>query len=153
MTAYEKGDVVLVPFPFSNQTDLKKRPAVVISANSYNNTSHDAVIMAITSQIAKTIGIGECLITNWQEAGLLKPSVLKTAISTVEQSLILKKLGRLSKRISGFEIAQPECSKIVAEHIEKTDVCGAGSFRVFDNAVQCPIGRLVSFLFILCHNA
>jgi len=97
MTAYEKGDVVLVPFPFSNQTDHKKRPAVVISANSYNNASHDAVIMAITSQIGKTIGIGECLITNWQEAGLLKPSVLKTAISTIEQSLILKKLGKLSQ--------------------------------------------------------
>jgi mRNA interferase MazF len=97
MTAYEKGDVVLVPFPFSNQTDFKKRPAVVISASSYNSSAHDVVIMAVTSQIEKTVGVGECLIANWQEAGLLKPSALKTAISTIEQSLILKKLGKLSQ--------------------------------------------------------
>lgn len=92
MTAYEKGDVVLVPFPFSNQLDHKKRPAVIISSTAYNIVSQDVVIMAITSQIGKTIVIGECLITNWQEAGLLKPSAIKTAISTVEQSLIIKRL-------------------------------------------------------------
>lgn len=37
MTAYERGDVVLVPFPFSDQTAIKKRPAAVISSNNYNN--------------------------------------------------------------------------------------------------------------------
>lgn len=52
--------------------------------------------MAITSQIGKTIGIGECLVTNWQDAGLLKPSAIKTAISTIEKSLVIKKLGTLS---------------------------------------------------------
>jgi len=62
MTAYKRGDVVLVPFPFSNQTDAKKRPAVIISSDAYNNISSDIVIMAITSQPEKTIGIGECLI-------------------------------------------------------------------------------------------
>lgn len=31
MTAYEKGDVILVPFPFSNQSAVKKRPAIVIN--------------------------------------------------------------------------------------------------------------------------
>jgi mRNA interferase MazF len=97
MTAYEKGDVVLVQFPFSNQAVHKKRPAVIISSNTYNNISSDVVIMAVTSQIGKAIVIGECLITNWQEAGLLKPSVIKTAISTIEQSLISKKIGRLSQ--------------------------------------------------------
>jgi mRNA interferase MazF len=96
MTAYEKGDVILVPFPFSNQAFIKKRPAVIISSNTYNNISQDIVIMAITSQTEKTIGIGECLVTNWQDAGLLKPSVIKTAISTIEKSLVIKKLGALS---------------------------------------------------------
>jgi mRNA interferase MazF len=62
MTAYERGDVVLVPFPFTDQTTIKKRPAVVISSNNYNNTSPDIVIMAITSRTEKTFGIGECMI-------------------------------------------------------------------------------------------
>ena len=64
MTAYKRGDVVLVPFPFSDQTTTKKRPAVVISSDAYNNISSDIVIMAITSQTEKTIGIGECLIAD-----------------------------------------------------------------------------------------
>jgi len=96
MTAYERGDVVLVPFPFSNQTDAKKRPAVIISSDAYNNISSDIVIMAITSQTEKTIGIGECLIHDWRDAGLLKPSAIKPAISTIEQTLVLKKLGKIS---------------------------------------------------------
>ena len=53
MTGYEKGDVILVPFPFSNQSAVKKRPAIVISSNAYNKISSDVVIMAITSQIEK----------------------------------------------------------------------------------------------------
>jgi mRNA interferase MazF len=39
MTAYERGDIVLVPFPFSDQTTTKKRPAVVISSSRYNAVS------------------------------------------------------------------------------------------------------------------
>ena len=49
MTVYKRGDVVLVPFPFSNQTDVKRRPAVIISSDAYNNIASDSVIMAITS--------------------------------------------------------------------------------------------------------
>jgi mRNA interferase MazF len=98
MTTYNKGDIVLVPFPFSDQTATKKRPAVIISSDRYNNTSSDIVIMAITSKTDKNFTTGECLINNWQEAGLLKPSVIKPAISTIEQTLVLKKLGRLSQK-------------------------------------------------------
>lgn len=92
----QKGRFVLVPFPFSNQTAIKKRPAVVISSDVYNEISSDIVIMAITSQTEKTIETGECLIQNWQNAGLLKPYAIKPAISTIEQILVLKKLGKLS---------------------------------------------------------
>lgn len=52
--------------------------------------------MAITSQTERTVEIGECLIKDWQNAGLLKPSAIKPAISTIEQKLIFKKLGNLS---------------------------------------------------------
>lgn len=41
MTAYKKGDIVLVPFPFSNQSSVKKRPAVIISSNTYNDITLD----------------------------------------------------------------------------------------------------------------
>lgn len=48
---YSSGDVVLVPFPFTDQSGAKKRPAVVVSGNRYNASRRDLVIMAITSQV------------------------------------------------------------------------------------------------------
>ena len=50
MTAFEFGDVVLVRFPFTDQSATKQRPAVVISSEAYHRARPDLVIMAITSQ-------------------------------------------------------------------------------------------------------
>jgi mRNA interferase MazF len=109
MTRFNKGDVILAPFPFSDQTTTKKRPAVIVSSDTYNNISQDIVIMAITSQTRSHIGIGEFLIEGWQGAGLLKSSAVKSAISTIEQRLVVKILGRLSsKDLSTLEKALKE---------------------------------------------
>jgi mRNA interferase MazF len=94
----------LFSFPFSDQTTAKKRPAVIVSADTYNSISRDIVIMAITGQTRSSLGIGEFLIKNWQGAGLLKSSAVKSAISTIEQRLVMKVLGRFSsKDISTLE--------------------------------------------------
>ncbi len=95
MTAYKRGDVILVPFPFSDQSTTKKRPAVIISSDNYNEISADVIIMAITSRIEYISDIVERNIEDWQNAGLLKPSAIKSAISTLEQRLVLKKLAPL----------------------------------------------------------
>src|ERR1700690_3318855 len=58
---FEFGDVVLVRFPFTNQTAFKQRPAVVISGRAYNAVRPDVVIMAITSQLHSPSGLGEVL--------------------------------------------------------------------------------------------
>ena len=65
--------------------------------------------MAITSQKRGNIEMGEFSIGNWQSAGLLKSSAVKSAISTIEQRLVLKKLGRLSPEdLSSLEKAIKE---------------------------------------------
>jgi mRNA interferase MazF len=56
---FNVGDVILVPFPFTNQSGGKKRPAVVISSNTYNSQRRDIVILAITSQIRHPLDFGE----------------------------------------------------------------------------------------------
>lgn len=89
------GEVVLVRFPFTNQAAFKQRPAVVVSNVRYNTDRPDVVIMAITSQVRKTPGIGEAWIADWQTANLLKPSAVKPVFATIEQNLILKSLGHL----------------------------------------------------------
>ena len=94
-TGYSFGDVILVPFPFTDQTGTKKRPAVVISSAAYNTAARDLVIMAITSQLRPSGAVGEALVADWQTAGLIKPSAIKPVITTIEQVLVIRHLGRL----------------------------------------------------------
>jgi mRNA interferase MazF len=95
MTAFEFGDVVLVPFPFTDQSATKQRPAVVISSDAYHSSRPDVLIMAVTSQARPRPAIGEAAIRRWKEAGLIKPSALKPVIATVERGLVRRRLGRL----------------------------------------------------------
>jgi mRNA interferase MazF len=93
---FEFGDIVLIPFPFTNQTASKKRPGVVVSSRAYNLARPDIVVMAITSQLRPSASLGEVFVEGWQAAGLLKPSVVKPVFATVEHRLVLRRLGSLS---------------------------------------------------------
>jgi mRNA interferase MazF len=96
MTPCNFGDVVLVGFPFTNLQATKQRPAVVVSDAVYQQNRPDVILMAITSQIRQPLAFGEYLLQDWQHAGLLKPSVLKPLIATLEQTQIIRTLGQLS---------------------------------------------------------
>ncbi len=50
--------------------------------------------MAVTSQVQRQ-GLGEIEVNHWQTAGLIKPSVIKPVITTIEKRLIIKTLGQL----------------------------------------------------------
>ena len=50
--------------------------------------------MAVTSRQSSPLSVGE--VQDWQGAGLLKPSVLKPILTTIDPALVLKKLGRLT---------------------------------------------------------
>jgi mRNA interferase MazF len=52
--------------------------------------------MAVTSQVGGSLWLGEFIIRDWQTAGLLKPSAVKAAITTVEARLVRRRLGHLS---------------------------------------------------------
>lgn len=47
---YDQGDIVLVEFPFSDLSDTKLRPAIVVSNIDINNTD-DVILAAITTNI------------------------------------------------------------------------------------------------------
>ncbi len=102
---YSFGQVVLVGFPFTNLQAAKQRPAVIIHSDTYQPRT-DVILMAITSQIREPLTTGEALLQDWQMAGLVKPSVLKPLIATLEKDRIVKKLGQLStayqKQLSGI---------------------------------------------------
>lgn len=98
MTDYNFGDIILVPFPFTDQSTTKKRPAVAVSSTQYNQNRPDLVLMAVTSQLRPTASFGEVFISEWKKAGLLKASAVKPIFTTIEKRLVLKNLGRLGQK-------------------------------------------------------
>lgn len=52
--------------------------------------------MAVTSQLKSSGAFGEALVANWQAAGLLKSSAIKPVITTIEQTLVIRRLGQLT---------------------------------------------------------
>lgn len=89
------ADVVLVPFPFTDQSTTKKRPAVVVSSDDYHRKRRDIILMAITSQFRPAITVGEVVVQHWQAAGLIKLSVLKSLLATIEKRLAIRTIGKL----------------------------------------------------------
>lgn len=90
-------DVVVVKFPFASSLKYKARPAVVISSSFYNQNSRESlIILAISSQIESKLNF-EVEIKEWEKSGLLKPSIFKASIATIEKESIITKLGILSE--------------------------------------------------------
>lgn len=99
MISCKQGDIVLVDFGFSEGAGSKKRPVLVISKDNYNKNRAEVIIAAITSNIKRVL-FGDTKINGWQEAGLLYPSLVTGVIRTVKNSMIVRKLGVLSKQDS-----------------------------------------------------
>jgi len=99
---YDRGDVVLVPFPFvtSKGTSKKARPALIISDHSIDRRFEDLIMVGITSRIVEDIKETEYMIIEGTEAfkssGLAKTSVVRCEfIMTVPRRLVARRLGRL----------------------------------------------------------
>ena len=96
-TRYKRGDIVLVPFPFTDLSSSKRRPALVVSPDSFNEQMQDLVLAAITSQLADdrslVIDQHDCV-----DGNLPKKSIVKRAkLFTIHSTLVLKKLCALRR--------------------------------------------------------
>jgi mRNA interferase MazF len=91
-------DVVVVPFPFTDRSSSKRRPALVLSAAStFGNPSGHSVLAMITSQGGGSWPL-DVLIRDQPEAGLTAPSLVRMKLFTLDHRLILRKAGQLSTR-------------------------------------------------------
>ncbi|MCB0567096.1 MAG: type II toxin-antitoxin system PemK/MazF family toxin [Phaeodactylibacter sp.] len=89
----EKGDIVLIPFPFTDLTGSKKRPALILLSGSL-----DVTVSFISTQL------------HWQEPtdlllqpnstnGLKKPSLVRIGkIATIDKALVIGKLGNIDTK-------------------------------------------------------
>lgn len=92
MPSCSRADIILVRYPFSDQSASKVRPAVVVGAS---HPSQDLIIVPLTSRTAALLP-GEFMLQDWKQEGLNVPSTLKRGIYTVHSSLVLKRVGRLT---------------------------------------------------------
>jgi len=97
MTGYKQRDIVLVDFGFSEETGSKKRPALIISGDDYHRSRHELIVMAITSNIKRSL-VGDTRIDEWKSAGLLYPSLAAGIIRTIKHTMIMRRLGVLTQR-------------------------------------------------------
>ena len=82
------GEVVLVSFPFTDASGARRRPALVL----IDAGDDDVVVARITSQIVR--GPFDVELIEWQEAGLLLPSVVRLIkLATLDKDLISRRLG------------------------------------------------------------
>ena len=98
MTDSKAGDVVVVPFPFTDLQTVKRRPALVLATVSSRSFPDLVVVAMITSQLEGETITGDCKIAKWKEAGLLHPSNVRLAkVVSLETTVLLNKLGSLQK--------------------------------------------------------
>jgi mRNA interferase MazF len=98
MTACDPGDIVLVRFPFTDLSTIKKRPAVVVSPPEYTRLYGDVVLLALTSQDQKQ---GALALREWRGVGLPKPTWVKPLIGTIAAPLVERRIGHLDPRDRG----------------------------------------------------
>lgn len=97
-TRCRRGDVVLVPFPFTDLSTTKQRPAVVLSSEQYHQATGDCIVAAITSVRPPALSPGEVALSAEDQAagGLLKPSIVRVGkLIALDRRLVRRTLGRL----------------------------------------------------------
>ena len=97
---FEQGEIVIIPFPFSDLTSIKQRPVLILSNNRYNDKAEDIVTCGITSNLKNA---EFSVIVNNKDlicGGIpVKSRIKADKIFTLKQSLIKKKIAKVNDNI------------------------------------------------------
>jgi mRNA interferase MazF len=95
---YKQREIVLVPFPFTDLSGIKKRPVLIVSNDGFNEKSRDILVCVITSKEHYddfSIPIGD---ENLEYGFLPESSVIKTQnLFTLQQTKIIKKYSSINR--------------------------------------------------------
>ena len=99
----EVWDVIVVPFPFTEARGVKRRPALVVSSRSFNENGHTVLAMITTK--AHHPWPGDTELNDRRSAGLELPCIVRLKAFTLDNRLIIRKIGHLSsadrRRVAG----------------------------------------------------
>ena len=92
---FKPFDVLVIPFPFTDSAAVKRRPALVLSAEQFQDRIGHLVMAMITSRENRGWPL-DTEVADLKTAGLPHPSVVRMKIFTLDERFVVKKLGRLS---------------------------------------------------------
>ncbi len=99
-----KWDVVVLSYPFSDLSATKVRPALVVSSDSYNQNSQDAVFILITSNISRRGPFDAAVAKTHPEfalSGLRFDSAVRIdKITTLNKRLAVATIGRFGPKLA-----------------------------------------------------
>ena len=93
----EPFEVLVVPFPFSDSVETKRRKAFVLSSLAFQRGSKTLVMAMITSAHASSWP-GDVPLSDLEPAGLRQSCVARLKIFTLDEALILECVGTLSMK-------------------------------------------------------
>jgi mRNA interferase MazF len=97
MARFVKGDIVVIPFPFSDLLGSKKRPALVLA----DLPGNDIILCQITSQQNKDIYAVAINSSDFISGSLpISSNIRPTRIFTADENIIIRKTGTISPTIT-----------------------------------------------------
>jgi mRNA interferase MazF len=99
MPPFKQGDVVRVPFPYTDRSTRQHRPALVVSTVGIGENSNLLWVAMITSAKNRARP-GDLAIARYEEVGLPAPSIIRPCkIATIE-ARHAERLGRIKPRLT-----------------------------------------------------
>jgi mRNA interferase MazF len=103
-TPHQRGDVLFAEIVFSGSIGRKNRPVVVLSVDAFHQAGSKLIVVSITSTVTPPFRPGDVLLSDWLQAGLMKPSAARGGLALIDRNEIVRKLGQLSERdFAGIE--------------------------------------------------
>ncbi len=111
-TQYEQGEIVVVPFPFTDLSAVKQRPVLILSTTAYNSATEDIVVCGMTSNL-KDAGYSVAITNRDLSYGEIPTDsrIKVDKIFTLKNSLVRKRVAKVNPAI--FEKVKEQLMTLV----------------------------------------
>ena len=89
MNNYSRNEIVLLRYPFSDLSNFKIRPAIVVNEHY---PSYDLIIIPLTSKTSNLLP-GEFILNNYIKSGLNVSTSVKRGFYTIDNRLVVQSVG------------------------------------------------------------
>ena len=96
-TVFKQGEILIVPFPFSDLSGIKQRPVLVLSKTDYNKNTDDIITCGITSNLKDSKNSVLIENKNLENGQIPTQSRIKVdKLFTIEKSIVKRSVGKIT---------------------------------------------------------